>query len=386
MLKVLTAYTTEIDEVDVAVEEILGQLDLDHNMGTQSVGIVSCYTEYLQSGVVRALAERLPFDILGITTLANGTAEQMGTLQLCLTVITGDAIQVSTAYSAPLTLDTLDETVHATFAKAAQKLPEKPVMAFAFLPLLPTVAGELIFQKLDKESGNIPIFGALACDDTIEFSECVAFRGDEADRQSMAIALISGDIHPRFFVTSVSDNRIQRQKAVITKSEGYVLHEVNGTPIVEYMESLGLNEQNGLNATRALPFMIDYNDGSKPVARAILQITPSGEVICCGMMPENTTLGIASIDYTEVMKTAQKAASEVLTGDDIHGVLMFSCVVRSYVIGADVLAEIDTIKQVIGDSVPYTVSYCGGELCPMYMPEGDAVNRFHNFTIVACVL
>ncbi|MDR2738996.1 MAG: hypothetical protein LBB68_04085 [Treponema sp.] len=71
MIKVLNACTAEIDDVDLAVSEILEQLDVPGNLRNNSIGIIACYYEFIETGVVAEICKRLPFDVVGCTTLGN---------------------------------------------------------------------------------------------------------------------------------------------------------------------------------------------------------------------------------------------------------------------------------------------------------------------------
>ena len=52
MIKMFSAFTEEIDDVDAAISEILSQLDLEHSLMQNSIGILHCYHEFIDSGVV----------------------------------------------------------------------------------------------------------------------------------------------------------------------------------------------------------------------------------------------------------------------------------------------------------------------------------------------
>ena len=53
-----------MDDLDVAREEILAQLK-DKKLLKHSVGIIGCHYDYVEYGVVKAISEALPFDIIG---------------------------------------------------------------------------------------------------------------------------------------------------------------------------------------------------------------------------------------------------------------------------------------------------------------------------------
>ncbi|MDR2783396.1 MAG: hypothetical protein LBB48_06085 [Treponema sp.] len=73
MIKVLAAYTEEIDDVEAAVSSLLEQLRPDKNLLKNSAALVHCYYEFIESGVVEELRKRLGIPTVGTTTLALGT-------------------------------------------------------------------------------------------------------------------------------------------------------------------------------------------------------------------------------------------------------------------------------------------------------------------------
>ena len=71
---------------------------------------------------------------------------------------------------------------------------------------------------------------------------------------------------------------------------------------------------------------------------------------------------------------------------DLNGMILLPCLGRNMVLAVDPLAEIDVVKNLIGDAVPWHLAYSGGECCPVYTKDGQLVNRFHNFTFIGCAI
>ena len=65
MIKTLIAYTTEVDDEDDAVAEILEQLDMGSNLLKHAVGIMTCHLDFMEGGIVKALCKALPFEVAG---------------------------------------------------------------------------------------------------------------------------------------------------------------------------------------------------------------------------------------------------------------------------------------------------------------------------------
>jgi hypothetical protein len=385
MIKTLTAYTLEIDDCDKAVSEILSQLELDKNLLKNSVGIVSCYSEFIESGVVKALREKLPFDIIGSTTIGNSITGVNGRLMLSIAVITGDDISFSCAYSEPLTPDNFKENIAAAYENALSRLGQKPVMIFACSPLFFNIAGDEVIQAIDDMSGGVPVFGTLAVDHTHDYHTANTLFNESASLDRLAMILVAGDIHPSFSVTSVPEHKIVKQKAIITKSHHNLLIEVNNIPVIEYMTSIGLAVNGKIEGLNSLSFTIDFNDGTKPIVRGIFGQTPEGYAICGGSMPVNATLGVGAADHDDIIAMAAEAMTKLPLDKLSSGLFLFSCISRNMALGFDVSAEMDTVQNIVGEKAPYIMAYSGGEICPVYDKDGKLVNRFHNETLITCL-
>jgi hypothetical protein len=276
--------------------------------------------------------------------------------------------------------------IEPAFAEARDKLGEEPGLVLAFLPMLGSVGGELVLAALDRAANGAPVFGTIACDfDTANYEHSFTFYKGECTRGCVSMLLISGNVHPRFVVTSTSEQNLYKQQAVITASEGSLLREVNGITAREYFSSLGLLRDSGLEGLSSVPFVVDYNDGTQALARAIYSINDDGSAVCGGVMPKGGTLSIGRMDVDDILSTAEHSLGELLSGQGLGGIIMFPCLGRNMVLGGDPLIEVEAVRRAVGGALPWHLAYSGGEVCPVYTGTGT-VNRFHNFTFIACAL
>ena len=382
MVTMLTAHTFELDDIEAAVSEIVSQLDLENKQRKYSAGILSCYPEFLETGVVKAVCDRMPFDIVGCTTLGCGTPGAHGLMMLSLSVLTSDEVVFATALSSPL-VDGHMKAMEDAYACASAALPDNPSMMIPMVPLVSGLSNDVVIDALDAISGGLPIFGTLPSDDTSDYSQSFVLYNGESFAGSMAMLLLSGPITPQFFIVSIPDGKRQKQEALITSSEGCIVHEVNGMPIVEYLQTIGLCKATDLDVVKIVPFIVDFNDGTTPVARGIYRFTPEGSAVCGGHMPLNATLAIGSLESEDVVSSTRKMIETVLADKNITSLLAFSCLCRGWALGVDALAELNAVGKAAKD-VPHLMLYSGGELCPVYDEQGKTCNRFHNYTCILC--
>jgi hypothetical protein len=158
MLTMLTAYTAEIDDIAIAVDEVLEQLDLKNSLQKHSVGILSCYSEFLETGVVKAICDSLPFDVIGCTTMASGTNRQNEIMILSLCVLTSDDVSFATSQSASLSVEHYATFMGDAYRKAADTLPDKPALVIPIFPALSFITGESLVETLDTISSPACLF------------------------------------------------------------------------------------------------------------------------------------------------------------------------------------------------------------------------------------
>ena len=379
MVKMLTAYTLEVDDKDYALKEILEQLDLEQNQKKNMAGIIVCHSDFIGTGVAQEIAGKLPFDMVGCTSLANMVSGMDDSLMLSVSVFASDEIRFS-AFSA----SGLENRDSVAKAYTAVKLDGSPALVVPFIPLLLSVAHEQIMLDLDEVTDGAPVCGGVAADHTSDYSTCYTIINGEASQSAMAALAFWGELNPVFYYSEMSEKYVQRQRAVITKSQGNLLMEVNHIAFPEYLESIGVLKGHAAETLGGVPFLIDFGDGTPPVARGIHTITEEGYAYCGGLMPENATLAIGSIERDDVIRLTEETMQAVLKGGKNQGLLLFPCASHYLVLGADAQEQKNIIIDKIQGSIPYQMSYSGGEICPAYDAAGKIHNRFHSYTFTAC--
>ena len=387
MLKTIVAYTYEIDDVDAAVSEILEQLDIQSNLKKNSVGIVACHCEFVFSGVFKAVCDALPFDVSGTITSAQAVENDLGTLMFTIMVITSETDEFCTKITAKFEDNPYGE-VEKCYDEAAGLRPnKKPGLAFMFGPFIPENSGDGYMKALSQKAGDVPIFGTLAIGETEDFSNCFMLYNGESYDDSIALVLIYADISPVFFIANISESKILGKSALITKSNGNVLNELNGRPASEYFKELGLAEVTGATyAMSSLPFMLDYDDGTDPVAKVLVGFTPDGDIICAGDMPEGTNVRVGVFDKADVLFTTGNALKDMAKEfEGRSGMLAYSCISRSMTLGGEMFAELELVTKELNGEIPFMIAYSGGEVCPTNTKEKRNTNRFHNNAFIACI-
>jgi hypothetical protein len=383
MIKMLTAFTEEIDDVDAAVSELLGQLDLAHKRLANSLGIIHCYSDFVDSGVVKALSEKLPFDTVGSTTISASASSMLGEAGLSVTVLTSDDVQFVCGVSVPVT-DSVDAPLSELYGRITAALDGKPAMLMPFIPFLLNVGGDEFIEKLDSLSAGIPAFGTLAISNEPDYSRSYTLYNGESYLASMVLTALAGDAAPEFLSVSVNEENILKQKAVITGVKRNILETINNIPAVNYLESIGIVKGGEVSGLQAMPFIIYLEDGSLLI-RACIGGTGDGSLILCGAVPLNSSIALATMGFEDVISSTEAKVKEALAAAGDRGILMYSCAGRNWCLGMQPLAEHEKVKECLG-AAPYHFVYSGGEIFPSRLDDGRLVNHLQNDSLIICIL
>jgi hypothetical protein len=391
MIKMLTAHTEEVDDVGAAVGEILDKLDLPNQALKYSLGLIHCYHEFLESGVVRELASKLPFDLAGITTVSLSVPGFISGFGLAVSVLTSDDVEFAAGMSSPIEGDAsvlLESRLEELYGRLTKKLSKKPSLLFSFFPLIQHRGGDELTAGVDAVSGGLPQFGTVCISDDPGYNLCAAIYNGKSAHSSVVLAALAGEVHPEFLTISVDDEISSREKAVITHSKRNTIQRINDIPAAKYMEAIGLVNGTTPNWS-GLPVVIYPEDGARLI-RTTLAANAEDNLILAGAAPVNSRITFSSIDAGKVKLSAEAVFKQALSAaknrGKNRGILIYSCVSRFWTLGMGETAEHEIAKTIFGDSVPYHLVYSAGEILPSVSHNGAVVNHLQNFSVVICVL
>ena len=202
----------------------------------------------------------------------------------------------------------------------------------------------------------------------------------------MSLMMMRGDINPRFYVTAIAKRNIQQNNAVVTGSTGYLVTSINDLSVLDFFSTLGITTSK-LAAVTMIPFLVDFGDGTEPVAYSMYDISEAG-AYCGGAIPQGSKIAFADVDMSSIMETAEitlRAALNDVEKNGGNGIVAIPCFSRAMVLSPNVDAEIAKSLEIVGDKIPFSLIYSGGEICPVYNQQRQTVNRFHNLTYTLVV-
>ena len=391
MLKCASVCTYEIDDPEIAFEEIKANIDEKITLLAHTAGVIACHPEFIASGVQKYICENLPFELAGITTSAQAVNGEAGELILTIFIMTSDDVWFKTGVTGGLE-DNIDEPVKTAVDKAVGDFNESPKLALIFTPLIFKYSGDAYIDAMEKVLPNVPVFGPVAVDDTLTYELAETIHNDDSYKTSMSFILCYGNINPRFITGTFPREKAMPYKGEITKSEGALVYEINNKNAHEYFESIGFISNGVLGGSfNFVPFLIDQRkradyDGV-PVIRGLTAFNESGAAVFRGDVDEGSTFTILASESDDVLAATRQKIQQINNLPDVNGVLMFSCIGRRMMtMRINPLQELEIARDALNIGTPFLMGYAAGEFSPTLIKNGIPTNRFHNYSLVILVI
>lgn len=186
---------------------------------------------------------------------------------------------------------------------------------------------------------------------------------------------------------------------VVTRSEGSTVYEIDGMPILEfYRQYLGRDADDRffelLVQRYGIALQLEKKAGPRTTVKTPVKI--DRQAGCMTFYPEEDLQGrhvnLIQANRKSLIAGARCAAEQCLAG--LEGkqpslVLVVSCSVRGAILHSRSDAEIEAVRDVMGQDVPIAGWYSGGEIMPLLGRYDDVINEqeslggsgFHGTTI-----
>lgn len=270
----------------------------------------------------------------------------------------------------------------------AQQLNADDLTAILVLSDGTCVNGTALVQGLTSGVGkNVSIFGGLAGDGS-NFSSTWVLDGAVPKRNHICAVGFYGD---RLRVGHGCDHGWSDfgPERRITRSEGNVLHELDGKPALDLYKTYLGELAAGLPGNALLfPLAIRrHADDTTPLVRTILGIDEAQKSMTfAGDMPQGAVARLMRAKDDSLINSASSAiasATRDVTGNDGALVISVSCVGRRLVLGERTEEEVETILDGAPAGTKHVGFYSYGEISPTIQ---GGVSDLHNQTMTVTVL
>jgi len=387
MIKILTACTYELDNPEKAVQDILNQLNMKDSLLANSVALLFCHVHFIEMGVMEAVCNSLPFDVVGCTSMYLALPSRAGEMMLTVTVLTSDDTEFAAGMSEPLTVENTEDCIGALYQTTASSLNGTPALAFAFPPTILNVTIDIMTAALDRACGGLPVFGTVALDMHVHIRSPRTIYKGAAYSDRMALLLFKGPANPRFFFLRFPEKLFLAHDAVITGAKGPQIVSINNRPAASFLREVGLIHNDKNAYTHAIPLVVEDSNGTNPEVVVVQDIDSNGTLICSRHVQVGGILNIGAITEDHVLESTKTLIQEIRKNEGGTGLFIFSCFLRTVVLGGGAAAEVELIQQELsGYPCPYLYLNSGGELCPQYIKSGKTANQALQYAIIACQL
>lgn len=400
-MKTAVACTAEIDDIELAVSELVSEIRKIISFERNSIGIVYCDADVDVAELGRLLNKELGIDIIGLTTTAtverHAGYNDMGVL---LSVLTADDVAFSAGCAGELNGDDYPDAIRDAYKKAREKAPEDPKLILTLAPYVMDLTSENYVELLDEASGGVPIFGGVATDHYDLQYQKTFFNGQEFSR-GLVFLLLSGNIKPIFAMKHYFGAKVEK-KGVITKSTSNLVQRVGDQTFKDFVASMVPvpDETMVIYNFQSTPFVMelpDYEEDEQPVVRALCTIdheTGAGGFL--SKMPEGSALYLNVFERSNLSQSCEGALSALLDqmaeNKEYKYSMVFisTCNARHLLMGDAKNLESDIISKTFSD-LPAELNAMGfygfGEICPTgTKSDGRAKNRFHNISFALCAI
>lgn len=386
MIQSYTVYTSEVDVPKIAVEDIqrqLSQIPLCEN----TVGIVVCHYDHVESGVMAAIQEALPFPLVGCTTFYKATPVVSGLFELTITILTSDDVRFAQSSSGEWAESPAQEKIRKTYENAYQQYGEKPALILSFISANRPVSGDEYLHVLDDASGGVPTFGAVDSGEDESGMNTYIIGGGKSLHDGLAVLLIIGDIRARMYVSTPKEGSLLSFSATVTSAQGVMVKEINHQPAAAYLKKHGVDlSQANETILTSMPFYYHVSGSDQYVSRLIQSVMPDGALVFMAEIPEGALLRIGTLTAGDILQESRKVITHaVARNQDASLLLVASCVGRFITLSLDTTSEMDDVVGRIPQGIPYMACYAGGEICPVEKNSG-LVNCYHNNTLAVLAL
>lgn len=387
MFRMAVGHSDDID-LETALEAVFAECDEALAGAKPRAGIIFGAWDIDHRALLDGVRAHYPgIEIAGATT-AGEMSSVIGFSEdsVALAMFASDSVEITAGIGGDLLADPRGATERAVaMARARATQPSRLCL------VMPTIGGAEaapIFDGLRAALGpGVPIVGGGASPEDpaapLGTTESLQLANDEITRDSIAILLFSGDLDFSFGVETGWQG--VGPQGVVTRTSAEGVLEIDGRPAIDfYARYLGTGQPPIAN-----PLAVFEGGGSdRFYLRTPINWDPqTGRIGFFGSVPEGAVVQITVAGTEQIFQGARASMQDALAsypaGKTPDAALLYSCATRRFLLGTRVGREVETIRDLLGTSIPIAGMYCLGEIAPMTSPDRT---QFHNATMVSVLL
>lgn len=390
------AITDEIDDLDIAVEELKKQIetfDLDEN----TFAFMVCGSEVDVHEFIPKLWDKLHIHFLGITSVGIMQNDGYSEASICITVMTSSDVYFHGGLSEEVNSSEDIVEIIKLYRELKEKMEDEEKLIVLYLPWNQNLVYDDVLAALDEESGGIPIFGGNASDDWYFNNTNVLYESGAYNNRAV-MALIGGNIKPLFMMEQ-SATEVPDSRGIVTSAQKCIIGTVDDLPATEYLKRNGLENEKSFVIVDYLgsPFFTHKHtvdgDSMRVLRNLVMIIHEQKSILLLGAVEEGDELTMANVTVDGIEKSTRKAfealIEQINQAEDYQysTLICSSCAARYCFIVADKNKETRGYTELLPKGMNTIGAYLYGEYCPVRGKQNKdkLYNMFNNetFTIMA---
>lgn len=266
------------------------------------------------------------------------------------------------------------------------KMPKENLKHLFILSEGSFVNGSALIQGIENKTKTlVPITGAL-CGDDAKFEKTVAsYKENPKEGEVISIGFYGNSLEISF--ASSGGWSPFGPERIITKSEGNILHEIDGQAALDlYKKYLGDKADQLPQTSLLYPLNVTPEGKKQAVVRTILNIdNENNSMILAGDVPMNSKVQLMMSSIEGLIDGAIEAAELAMKDrkNKPQLALLVSCVGRKLVLNQRVEEEIEHVKEILGNQTAIAGLYSYGEMAPFH---GFTSCNLHNQTMTLTLI
>lgn len=324
--------------------------------------------------------EKYPFaQIVGCSTSGEIYQEEVYNQNIVCTAVSFESSTIEIAKEAVHSM----EDSFSVGQKLAATLDKEDLCHVMILSDGLTINGSELTKGINEQLNNrVSVTGGLAGDQDL-FSETVIVHNQKGEKNLVvAIGFYGKNLQVGYGSMGGWDSfGVDRE---VTRSKANILYELDGQPALElYKRYLGAHAANLPASALLFPLNLRIQNSETSLVRTVLAVNEEdGSMVFAGDIPQGEYVRLMKANFDRLIDGANGAAEmskTSLRNLDADLAILISCVGRKLVLKQRVEEELETIREVIGATVPITGFYSYGEISPMKPFEQHC--ELHNQTM-----
>ncbi len=384
MLTMAVGHSDDPEPAD-AIAAVIAECRATLDGRAPQAGLLFSAFDSFDPSIVAAVRDAFPgVRVVGATS--GGELSSMGGYQedsITLALFASDDVEIRVGMGQGLATDA-GAAARAAVEEALTGLTKEPRVCIVLADAFSTDPSLLLEAVREALPAGVEVLGgASATGNLARNCPTYQFRDDAVVDDGIAVLLFAGPLAYSVAVgtgwTSIGTF------GVVTAAKPGLICEIDGRPALEfvsrYLDSTG-------PASYGNPIAIFEDGADEPYLRVAMGSDPTlGTVGIAGSVPVGARVRLSTANTDDILGGVSEALSRAGAGFPAgarpEAALVFSCVVRKFLLGTRTGTESDLVRDALGPSIPFAGLYCTGEIGPAG-PAGES--RFLNETFVTLLL